>query len=157
ARRGRGRRAGGARAAGGRGAARGRRRRLARAAARGGGGMSRGRVVLLGAGPGDPDLITVRGAEALRSADVVVYDSLVARELLALAPPGAERIDVGKRGHEDPTRAQQEIHALLVARARAGLRVVRLKGGDPFVYGRGGEEATACREAGVPFEVIPGV
>lgn len=119
--------------------------------------MSRGRVVLLGAGPGDPDLITVRGAEALRSADVVVYDSLVARELLALAPPGAELVDVGKRGHEDPTRAQQEIQTLLVARARAGLRVVRLKGGDPFVYGRGGEEASACRAAGVPFEVIPGV
>jgi len=119
--------------------------------------MSRGRVVLLGAGPGDPDLITVRGAEALRAADVVVYDSLVARELLALAPPGAELVDAGKRGHEDPTRAQQEIQALLVARAREGRRVVRLKGGDPFVYGRGGEEAGACREAGVDFEVIPGI
>jgi uroporphyrinogen III methyltransferase/synthase len=119
--------------------------------------MSRGRVLLVGAGPGDPDLITVRGAEALRRADVVVYDSLVARELLALAPAGAELVDVGKRGHEDPTRAQQEIQALLIARARAGRVVVRLKGGDPFVYGRGGEEASACREAGVPFEVIPGV
>jgi len=119
--------------------------------------MSRGRVLLVGAGPGDPDLITVRGAEALRRADVVVYDSLVARELLALAPAGAELVDVGKRGHEDPTRAQQEIQALLIARARAGRLVVRLKGGDPFVYGRGGEEASACREAGVPFEVIPGV
>jgi uroporphyrinogen III methyltransferase/synthase len=114
-------------------------------------------VLLVGAGPGDPDLITVRGAEALRRADVVVYDSLVARELLALAPAGAERVDVGKRGHEDPTCAQQEISELLIARARAGRLVVRLKGGDPFVYGRGGEEASACRAAGVPFEVVPGV
>jgi uroporphyrinogen III methyltransferase/synthase len=119
--------------------------------------MSRGRVVLVGAGPGDPDLITVRGAEVLRRADVVVYDSLVARELLALAPAGAELVDVGKRGHEDPTRTQQDIQTLLVARAREGRLVVRLKGGDPFVYGRGGEEASACRRAGVPFEVIPGV
>ncbi|HEY8494714.1 MAG TPA: uroporphyrinogen-III C-methyltransferase [Myxococcota bacterium] len=117
----------------------------------------RGRVLLVGAGPGDPDLITVRGAEALRRADVVVYDALVARELLALAPPGAELVDVGKRGHEEPTRSQAEINALLVERARAGRVVVRLKGGDPFVYGRGGEEASACRAAGVPFEVIPGV
>jgi uroporphyrinogen III methyltransferase/synthase len=126
----------------------------------GGGGSAgarRGRVVLVGAGPGDPDLITVRGAEVLRRADVVVYDSLVAHELLALARPDAERIDVGKRGHEDPTRAQQEIQALLVARARAGHLVVRLKGGDPFVYGRGGEEASACRAARIPFEVVPGV
>jgi uroporphyrinogen III methyltransferase/synthase len=116
-----------------------------------------GRVILVGAGPGDPDLITVRGAEALRRADVVVHDSLVARALLDLAPPHAERIDVGKRGHEPPTRAQEEIQALLVAHARAGRTVVRLKGGDPFVYGRGGEEASACHRAGIPFEVVPGV
>lgn len=119
--------------------------------------MSSGRVLLVGAGPGAPDLITVRGAEALRGADVVVYDTLVARELLALAPAGAERVDVGKRGHEDPIRSQEEIQALLVSRARAGRVVVRLKGGDPFVFGRGAEEASACRAAGVPFEVIPGV
>ena len=119
--------------------------------------MNRGRVILVGAGPGDPDLITLRGAQALARADVVVHDSLAAPELLDLAPPHAERIDVGKRGHEDPTRAQQEISALLVARALAGSTVVRLKGGDPFVYGRGGEEASACRAAGVPFEVVPGI
>lgn len=119
--------------------------------------MSPGRVLLVGAGPGDPDLVTVRGAAALREADVVIHDSLVSPELLELAPPEAERIDAGKRGHEDPRRAQQEIEALLIARARTGQRVVRLKGGDPFVYGRGGEEASACRRAGVPYEVIPGV
>lgn len=116
-----------------------------------------GRVVLVGAGPGDADLITLRGAEALRRADVVVYDSLVARELLDLAPAGAERIDVGKRSHQAVTGSQDEIHALLVARARAGRYVVRLKGGDPFVFGRGGEEMSACRAAGVAFEVVPGV
>lgn len=119
--------------------------------------MSRGRVVLVGAGPGDPDLITVRGAELLRRADVVVYDSLVDRELLELVRPDAERIAAGKRGHDDSRRAQQEIEELLVARAREGRLVVRLKGGDPFVYGRGGEEASACRRAGVAFEVVPGV
>jgi uroporphyrinogen III methyltransferase / synthase len=116
-----------------------------------------GRVILVGAGPGDPDLITRRGAAALGRADVVVYDSLVARELLELAPPDAERIDVGKRSHDAPTRSQDEINALLVRLARAGRCVVRLKGGDPFVFGRGGEEASACRAAGIPFEVVPGV
>jgi uroporphyrinogen III methyltransferase/synthase len=116
-----------------------------------------GRVVLVGAGPGDPDLVTVRGAELLRRADVVVYDSLVARELLELAPAEAERVDVGKRSHEALTDSQAEIERLLVDRARGGKLVVRLKGGDPFVFGRGGEEASACRAAGIPFEVVPGV
>lgn len=116
-----------------------------------------GSVVLVGAGPGDPDLITLRGAAALRSADVVLYDELAPDELLALAPKRAERINVGKRGHDEPTRSQPEIEALMLARAKAGARVVRLKGGDPFVFGRGGEEATACAEAGVPFEVVPGI
>jgi uroporphyrin-III C-methyltransferase len=116
-----------------------------------------GRVVLVGAGPGDPDLITVRGARALRTADVVLYDELATEELLDLAPPRALRINVGKRGHEQPTRTQAEINALLVEHARLGRTVVRLKGGDPFVFGRGGEELSACAEAGVPFEVVPGV
>ncbi|MDJ0866211.1 MAG: uroporphyrinogen-III C-methyltransferase [Myxococcota bacterium] len=120
-------------------------------------GPVRGRVILVGAGPGDPDLITVRGAAALGRADVVVFDSLAADDLLELARSDAERIDVGKRGHDAPTRSQEDINALLIDRARAGATVVRLKGGDPFVYGRGGEEAGACRAAGVPFEVVPGV
>jgi len=115
-----------------------------------------GRVILVGAGPGDPDLITVRGARALARADVVVFDRLAAPELLELAPPHAERVYAGK----EPGRAgltQDEISALLVARARDGRRVVRLKGGDPFVFGRGGEEMLACGEAGVPVEVVPGI
>jgi uroporphyrinogen III methyltransferase/synthase len=116
-----------------------------------------GRVVLVGAGPGDPDLITVRGAAALGRADVVLYDSLSTRELLALAPDHAEWIDVGKRGHDEPTRPQDEINALIIEQARAGRVVVRLKGGDPFVFGRGGEEASACAAAGVPCEIVPGV
>jgi uroporphyrinogen III methyltransferase/synthase len=111
----------------------------------------------VGAGPGDPDLVTVRGAECLRRADAVVHDALVPRELLDLAPGQALRIDVGKRGHDLPVRSQDEINALLVRLAREGRRVVRLKSGDPFVFGRGGEEASACRAAGVPFEVVPGV
>jgi uroporphyrinogen III methyltransferase/synthase len=111
----------------------------------------------VGAGPGAPDLITLRGERALRSADAVVYDALVSEALVALAPPHALRIDVGKRGHAEPPRSQEELNALLVRLAREGKRVVRLKGGDPYVFGRGGEEATACREAGVPVEVIPGV
>jgi uroporphyrinogen III methyltransferase / synthase len=116
-----------------------------------------GKVILVGAGPGAPDLITVRGAEALRSADVVVYDALASKLLLDLAPAGARRIDVGKRGHDAPTRTQEETTALLLRLATEGNTVVRLKGGDPYVFGRGGEEASACAEAGIPFEVIPGV
>jgi uroporphyrinogen III methyltransferase/synthase len=116
-----------------------------------------GRVILVGGGPGDPDLITLRGAAALREADAVVYDSLAPRELLELAPDRAERINVGKRGHDSPTRPQQEITELLVSLAREGKTVVRLKGGDPFVFGRGGEEVSACRDAGIPFAVVPGV
>ncbi len=118
-----------------------------------------GKVWLVGAGPGDPGLITVKGVNVLARAEVVVYDRLVVRSLVELAPAKAERIFVGK----DPTRkggsgfSQQEIDDLLVARAREGKRVVRLKGGDPFVFGRGGEEAEALADAGIPFEVVPGV
>src|SRR5438309_3460111 len=117
-----------------------------------------GVVYLVGAGPGDPGLITAKGLEILRSADVVVYDRLVAPSLLAEAPPGAERVFVGKRPHSGGADlAQSEINALLVERARRGLTVVRLKGGDPFVFGRGAEEWEALRAAGVPFRVVPGV
>jgi uroporphyrinogen III methyltransferase/synthase len=121
--------------------------------------MSRqsGRVLLVGAGPGAPDLITLRGAAAIREAEVVVHDALVSEELLGLAPPKALRINVGKRGHEEPTLPQEETNALLVRLAREGKTVVRLKSGDPFVFGRGGEEASALAEAGIPFEVVPGI
>lgn len=115
-----------------------------------------GIVYLVGAGPGDPKLITVRGAEVLGRADVVVFDRLASPALLDLVPADAERVYVGK----EPGRAampQEEIDVLLVERARRGLAVVRLKGGDPFVFGRGGEEALACARAGVPCEVVPGV
>ena len=112
-------------------------------------------VYLVGAGPGDPGLLTVRGAEVLAGADVVVHDRLAEASLLELTPPGAERIDVGKS--PGAPIAQDAINAILVDRGRAGLEVVRLKGGDPFVFGRGGEEAVALLEAGVPFEVVPGV
>jgi uroporphyrinogen III methyltransferase / synthase len=120
-------------------------------------GPGRGRVILVGAGPGAPDLITVRGERALRTADAVVYDALAPASLLSLAPAGAERIDVGRRGHTEPPKTQEQIDALLIRLAREGKRVVRLKGGDPYVFGRGGEEASACYAAGVPFEVVPGV
>jgi len=115
-----------------------------------------GRVVLVGAGPGDPELITLRGARELASSDVVVYDRLAAPALLDLAPETAERVYVGK----EPGRAampQEQIGELLVSRASAGSVVVRLKGGDPFVFGRGGEELLACAEAGIPCEVVPGI
>lgn len=115
-----------------------------------------GRVCLVGAGPGDPRLMTVLGLDRLREADVVIYDRLVSPELLDEAPARAERIYVGKTpgGH---TCAQEEINTLLIWHARLGKTVVRLKGGDPFVFGRGSEEALACAEAGVPWEVVPGV
>jgi uroporphyrinogen III methyltransferase/synthase len=113
-------------------------------------------VYLVGAGPGDPGLLTLRGAEVLAGADVVVYDRLSVSSLLDLAPDAAERISVGKARGE-ATMPQPEINALLVDRGRAGQEVVRLKGGDPFVFARGGEEAAALLAAGVPFEVVPGV
>ena len=115
-----------------------------------------GKVWIVGAGPGDPGLITVRGLEALRTADVVLHDRLVAPELLAACPPDARRVDVGKAPGRRSV-AQGEIAGMLVADARAGRRVVRLKGGDPYLFGHGGEEALALAEAGVDFEVVPGV
>lgn len=118
--------------------------------------QERGVVYLVGAGPGDPGLITVRGRDLLRTADVIVYDRLIGRELLASARRDAELIDVGKvpGRHRVP---QQQINEIIVDRARRGLTVVRLKGGDPFVFGRGFEEWTACRDAGVECVVVPGV
>jgi len=115
-----------------------------------------GKVYLVGAGPGDPGLITVKGLELLRKADVVVYDRLIPMSLLGEVRLEAECLDVGKLPHKERT-SQAEINAMLVDRAQKGLMVVRLKGGDPFVFGRGGEEGLACHEAGVPFEVVPGV
>ena len=115
-----------------------------------------GSVWLVGAGPGDPGLITVAGLEALRAADVVLYDALAPRSLLREARADAELCAVGKRAGAH-IATQAEIEGLMLARAKAGKRVVRLKGGDPFVFGRGSEELRACKEAGVPCTVVPGV
>ncbi len=115
-----------------------------------------GTVHLVGAGPGDPGLLTLRGARLLQTCTLVASDRLVASELLDLVPPAARRFEVGKRcGNE--MWSQERINRLLVDAARDGHAVVRLKGGDPFVLGRGGEEAAACVAAGLPFEVVPGV
>ncbi len=118
--------------------------------------MSAGMVYLVGAGPGDPDLITRKGLRLLRRAHVVIYDRLIPHELLEETRPETELIDAGKQ----PTRhrlAQEKINAILIDRARKGNTVLRLKGGDPLVFGRGGEEALACRQHGIPFEIVPGV
>lgn len=115
-----------------------------------------GRVWLVGAGPGDAGLLTLRGRDVLSEAQTVVYDALAGDGVLSMIPEGAEQIYVGKRGGNH-AMTQEEINALLVEKARAGRRLVRLKGGDPFVFGRGSEEAEALRQNGIPFEVVPGV
>jgi uroporphyrin-III C-methyltransferase len=115
-----------------------------------------GEVWLIGAGPGDPGLLTLRAAEALKRADLVLHDALPGRAVLRLVRPGASILAVGKRKGHAPM-GQAKINARLVAGARAGQRVVCLKGGDPFVFGRGGEEAQALAEAGIPWRVVPGV
>jgi len=117
---------------------------------------STGSVVLVGAGPGDPGLLTLKGLRALNQADVILHDRLVSPEVLALARRDAQRIEVGKSAAGHST-AQAQIHALLLEHAGAGRRVVRLKGGDPFVFGRGGEELEFLRDHDIPFEVVPGI
>jgi uroporphyrin-III C-methyltransferase len=116
-----------------------------------------GTVYLVGAGPGSPDLITVRGLRLLRCADVLVYDALIHSDLLKEAPPGAEHVFAGKRGYCVGSTLQETINEVLVNRARQGLTVVRLKGGDPCVFGRGGEEAEYLADRGIPFEIVPGI
>ncbi len=119
-------------------------------------GARTGAVWLVGAGPGDPELLTLKALKALERADVIVHDGLVSGEILELAPRTAQRISVVKRKSRH-SYAQDEINKMLVAFAQEGLNVVRLKGGDPFIFGRGGEELEACRAAAVPCHVIPGV
>src|SRR3989338_4335201 len=118
--------------------------------------MKKGTVYLVGAGPGDPKLLTVRGHELLQAADAVVYDRLVAPRLLRESRAGARLVYVGKEAGRH-SRSQESINQLLTREARAGRRVVRLKGGDPFVFGRGSEEALALVKAKIPYEVVPGV
>lgn len=118
--------------------------------------QSVGTVHLVGAGPGDPDLLTVRAARLIAAARVIVHDGLVDPAILALADPAAKLISVAKQRSRH-TMGQEDINALLVRTALSGENVVRLKGGDPFIFGRGGEEAEACRAAGVPVSVVPGI
>jgi uroporphyrin-III C-methyltransferase len=118
--------------------------------------MEHGTVFLVGAGPGDPELLTLKAAKVLRSADVVLHDELVSPEILKLIPSSAELVNVGKRSGRK-SMPQEEINRLLVQYALLGLQVVRLKGGDPFIFGRGGEELEALRSAGIPVEVVPGI
>ena len=115
-----------------------------------------GKVYLVGAGPGDPELLTLKALNVLRRADAILHDDLVSREILSMAPQTTLRYDVGKRCGRKSTR-QEAIHFLMIELARQGLQVVRLKGGDPMIFGRAGEEIRALREAGIEFEVVPGV
>lgn len=115
-----------------------------------------GKVFIVGAGPGAEDLITWRGLQVLREADVILFDALVSLKLLDQAPLCAERIHVGKRCGKHSIK-QEEINRLMICKSREGKTVVRLKGGDPLIFGRGGEEALACAEAGIEFEIVPGV
>src|SRR5262249_5254503 len=119
-------------------------------------GADAGSVVLVGAGPGDPELLTLRAVRALQAADVILFDQLVAPEILDFARREAKKMLVGKTGH-GPACKQDEINALMVSLAKAGRHVVRLKGGDPMIFGRAGEEIAACDAAGIPVEVIPGI
>ena len=114
------------------------------------------KVFLVGAGPGDPGLITVKGLECIRNADVIIYDYLASPRLLGNAGKDAEIIYVGKKGGEH-TLSQEKINDLIVDKAKSGLTVARLKGGDPFIFGRGAEEAEVLIKAGIPFEIVPGV
>ena len=115
-----------------------------------------GHVTLVGAGPGDPDLLTVKAARALREATLVLYDALVSKDVLALLPDHADRVYVGKTsGHH--SLSQEGIIELMLRLARGGRRLLRLKGGDPYIFGRGGEEAQALAAAGIPFDVVPGI
>lgn len=118
--------------------------------------QKKGTVFLVGAGPGDPDLITIRGANTIKKAEVLVYDRLANSELLSYAPEHAERIYVGKRP-DKPSVSQEQINQILVSKANEGKTVVRLKGGDPFVFGRGGEECEALSAENIPFEIVPGI
>lgn len=115
-----------------------------------------GHVYLVGAGPGDPELLTLKALRVIEEADALVYDRLVSQEILDLAPAGAARFCVGKQPHHHPV-PQDEINQLLIGLARAGRKVVRLKGGDPLIFGRGSEEAMALRRSGIAFEIVPGI
>ena len=119
-------------------------------------GARQGSVTLVGAGPGDPELLTLRAVRALQSADVILFDDLVSPEVLDFARREAKKMLVGKTGH-GPSCKQYEINALMVGLAKAGRRVVRLKGGDPMIFGRAGEEIAACRNAGIAVEMVPGI
>lgn len=117
---------------------------------------SGGKVYLIGAGPGDPDLITVKGAKVLEKADIIVYDRLANPELLSITSEQSEHLYVGKRPDKSSV-SQAQINHILITKAREGKIVARLKGGDPFVFGRGGEECEALNSESIPFEVVPGI